>query len=120
MFTNDESERAERSWYKPRRLTRDSLSSIIGEIVCSRGEREGRSEREVVLYAATESSLFLRLYLSRAKKKRQNPLTAFRSGITRNNNQRSFCFCAALVYCWSLVFLGDVLFDFFSALKMLK
>lgn len=28
-FTNDESERAERSWYRPRRPTSDSLSSIL-------------------------------------------------------------------------------------------
>lgn len=41
MFTNDKSERAERSWYKPRRPTRDSLSSIVGKAACSRGEREG-------------------------------------------------------------------------------
>ena len=28
-FTNDDSERAERSWYRPRRPTSDSLSSIL-------------------------------------------------------------------------------------------
>jgi len=75
MFTNDESERAERSWYKPRRPTRDSLSSIIGKALCSRRERRRRKRKEtqVVLYEATESSLSPTLLIAGEKKASKSP-----------------------------------------------
>jgi len=47
MLTRDESERAERSWYRPRRLTRDSaLSMLRTERVGARSAAEGMRCKE--------------------------------------------------------------------------